>query len=540
MVTGRKLLLADDSVTIQKVIDLTFGDEGIEVTTVSNGEQAISMLEELEPDIVLADIFMPGRSGYEVCEHIKRDERFRHIPVVLLVGSFEPFDEAEARRVGADDYLTKPFQSIRQLVNKVTSLLGGGGGGEDEATTRDLSMPEEAKEQEAASRKTATGDIYTADTAPLDKSIEAVRLMERARRAGHESRDDEMIEARPATHASASHDTVSGLDVRPTEPLSPADLEEAGLKPTAAAAPAHVADANHLQETIRDFKIEEMNEEHAAVEPQGSASANAQYMTRAAAADEALLDLGDIEPPSSTMEADDFILDLQDDAPLASVAEPRAATAPVIEASAQEAEAAQSSLEVAAHGSADLSAVAAAPVITEYQEVISGVAPFAAETRDDAQSAVEASPAMWGEEAEMHTGVVEEAAPEESEQMAERGDAGAAPYEMVSGVPVYSEEATAAFEPHAEAESKSAEAASAGAFAETEGLIASPSSSSESAPQTGGQITLDQLSPEAIDAIARRAVEMLSTRVVEEIAWEVVPQLAELLIKRKLEEEKTQ
>ena len=424
MVTGRKLLLADDSVTIQKVIDLTFGDEGIEVTTVSNGEQAISMLEELEPDIVLADIFMPGRSGYEVCEHIKRDERFRHIPVVLLVGSFEPFDEAEARRVGADDYLTKPFQSIRQLVNKVTSLLGGGGGGEDEATTRDLAMPEEAKEQEAASRKTATGDIYTADTAPLDKSIEAVRLMERARRAGHESRDDEMIEARPATHASASHDTVSGLDVRPTEPLSPADLEEAGLKPTAAAAPAHVADANHLQETIRDFKIEEMNEEHAAVEPQGSAPANAQYMTRAAAADEALLDLGDIEPPSSTMEADDFILDLQDDAPLASVAEPRAAAAPVIEASAQEAEAAQSSLEVAAHGSADLSAVAAAPVITEYQEVISGVAPFAAETRDDAQSAVEASPAMWGEEAEMHTGVVEETAPEESEQMAERGDAG--------------------------------------------------------------------------------------------------------------------
>jgi CheY-like chemotaxis protein len=64
------------------------------------------MLEEVAPDIVLADIFMPGLNGYEVCEHIKRNERFRHIPVMLLVGSFEPFDEAEARRVGADDYLT--------------------------------------------------------------------------------------------------------------------------------------------------------------------------------------------------------------------------------------------------------------------------------------------------------------------------------------------------------------------------------------------------------------------------------------------------
>src|SRR5215210_4836634 len=126
LVAGRKLLLTDDSITIQKVVDLTFADEGMEVTTVGNGRLALQKLEELSPDIVLVDIHMPGISGYEVCEQIKRDERFRHIPVMLLVGSFEPFDEAEARRVGADDYLTKPFQSIRQLVSKVGALLGGG------------------------------------------------------------------------------------------------------------------------------------------------------------------------------------------------------------------------------------------------------------------------------------------------------------------------------------------------------------------------------------------------------------------------------
>src|SRR5918998_3164527 len=141
LVSGRKMLLADDSITIQKVIDLTFADEGIQVTTVSNGEQAIQKLEEIAPDIVLADVFMPGRNGYEVCEHIKRDERFRHIPVMLLVGSFEPFDEAEARRVGADDFLTKPFQSIRQLVSKVGALLSGH---EDDATTKELTLPAEA------------------------------------------------------------------------------------------------------------------------------------------------------------------------------------------------------------------------------------------------------------------------------------------------------------------------------------------------------------------------------------------------------------
>ena len=125
MIAGRRLLVADDSLTIQKIVDLTFSDEGMEVTTVSDGDQAIDKLEEVAFDVVLADVFMPGRSGYEVCAAIKHNERFHNIPVMLLVGSFEPFDEAEARRVGADDVLTKPFQSIRQLVNRVGTLLGG-------------------------------------------------------------------------------------------------------------------------------------------------------------------------------------------------------------------------------------------------------------------------------------------------------------------------------------------------------------------------------------------------------------------------------
>jgi DNA-binding response OmpR family regulator len=66
---------------------------------------------------------VPGLSGYQICERIKQSDETQKIPVILLVGSFEPFDEAEAYRVGADDYLTKPFQSIRQLVTKVSDLL---------------------------------------------------------------------------------------------------------------------------------------------------------------------------------------------------------------------------------------------------------------------------------------------------------------------------------------------------------------------------------------------------------------------------------
>jgi CheY-like chemotaxis protein len=127
-VSKRRLLLADDSVTIQKVVNLTFADEGIEVITAGDGNAAIEKLRETEPNLVMADVNMPGLNGYEICERIKSDEATRHTPVILLVGSFEPFDEARARAVGADDYLTKPFQSIRQLVNKVTELLSAATG----------------------------------------------------------------------------------------------------------------------------------------------------------------------------------------------------------------------------------------------------------------------------------------------------------------------------------------------------------------------------------------------------------------------------
>ncbi|HKS39557.1 MAG TPA: response regulator [Blastocatellia bacterium] len=123
---GSKILLADDSITIQKVVNLTFADEGIEVVAVSNGDTAERRLAEVNPDLVLADIFMPGKNGYELCEHIKRSPQFSKVPVVLLIGAFEPFNEAEARRVHADAHLTKPFES-RTLVETVRKLINVSG-----------------------------------------------------------------------------------------------------------------------------------------------------------------------------------------------------------------------------------------------------------------------------------------------------------------------------------------------------------------------------------------------------------------------------
>ncbi len=119
----KTLLLADDSPTIQKVINLTFADEGIDVIAVSDGNAAIQQLREMTPDLVMADVHMPGLNGYQICERLRQNAELKNVPVILLVGSFEPFDEEEAKRVGADDFLMKPFQSIRQLVSRVGALL---------------------------------------------------------------------------------------------------------------------------------------------------------------------------------------------------------------------------------------------------------------------------------------------------------------------------------------------------------------------------------------------------------------------------------
>ena len=116
------LLLADDSVTIQRVIELTFADEDVQVVAVSDGEQAIAILNEQPPDIVLADIGMPNRDGYEVAQYMKLTPALAHIPVVLLTGAFEPVDEARAATVGVDAVLAKPFEP-QLVVTKVKELL---------------------------------------------------------------------------------------------------------------------------------------------------------------------------------------------------------------------------------------------------------------------------------------------------------------------------------------------------------------------------------------------------------------------------------
>lgn len=180
----RKLLLADDSITIQKVVNLTFADEGIEVVAVGDGDAAMQKFVEATPDLVMADVNMPGVDGYRICEMIKQDDETKQIPVILLVGSFEPFDEDEARRVGADNYLTKPFQSIRQLVNMVTDLLDTTNGEEPAGVKESVEAVESAEVEEEISTPL---DAVEEHPTPIYMETAAAQL-------GDAGMDDEMIQ----------------------------------------------------------------------------------------------------------------------------------------------------------------------------------------------------------------------------------------------------------------------------------------------------------------------------------------------------------
>jgi CheY-like chemotaxis protein len=217
-VSKHKLLLADDSITIQKVVNLTFADEGIEVISVGDGNSAMEKFEEFMPDLVMADINMPGLSGYEICERIKGNEETRRIPVILLVGSFEPFDEREAQRVGANDYLTKPFQSIRQLVSKVSDLLNSSANGEE--------YPAESEN-------------YQTPPNSFDDTLDMEKPSSDSDELGDAGMDDDMIQASPVdsfqfdeTHKYESQSEPEFEDYGKTQPLSGEEFNEINSQQT--------------------------------------------------------------------------------------------------------------------------------------------------------------------------------------------------------------------------------------------------------------------------------------------------------------------
>lgn len=122
---GKRVLVVDDDRVIQQLLEVNLELEGYQVAgTASDGREAIKMAEDLKPDLILLDIMMPKMDGLEVCRHLKSDPKLAKIPIVLLSARAQDMDIREGLDIGADAYLTKPFDPV-ELLDVVGRLLAG-------------------------------------------------------------------------------------------------------------------------------------------------------------------------------------------------------------------------------------------------------------------------------------------------------------------------------------------------------------------------------------------------------------------------------
>jgi len=163
-----KILVADDNSNIQKMVGLALKDQGIDVVAVGNGEAAVRKIADVKPDLILADVFMPVRNGYEVCRYVKEDSSLAHIPVILLVGAFDPLDEQEAQRVGADGVLKKPFVPPDPLISMVKSALARAG----------VPLGGAAQPEKPAAPPRSTADILSGNVGSRIAALSPERLPE--------------------------------------------------------------------------------------------------------------------------------------------------------------------------------------------------------------------------------------------------------------------------------------------------------------------------------------------------------------------------
>ena len=166
---AHKLLLADDSAAIRRVIELTFAEEDVDVVAVVDGAQAIEAIAREAPDIVLADASLPGTDGYDVASFIRNEAALARIPVVLLTGAFEPLDESRAASCGCRAVLVKPF-APRQVIDTVRELLGPAAGSAT-AATPSASAPVERDDAAGAPAESAPVERDDPAGAPAESEV---------------------------------------------------------------------------------------------------------------------------------------------------------------------------------------------------------------------------------------------------------------------------------------------------------------------------------------------------------------------------------
>jgi CheY-like chemotaxis protein len=167
-----RILLVDDSPHAQRMGERILSEEGYEVVTVSNADSALIRLEDVDPDIVIADTVMPGRTGYDICQYIKMSPRHRYVRVIVTAGVLETLDEEHARQVEADGVLKKPFEATVLLA--AIKPLAEAAKADREAQAPDAPKPAGAVVKKAAAPFIAVVDeeqVRAAVTVALDASM---------------------------------------------------------------------------------------------------------------------------------------------------------------------------------------------------------------------------------------------------------------------------------------------------------------------------------------------------------------------------------
>ncbi len=476
----KTLLLADDSVTIQKVVGISFANEDVRLITVDNGDAAIARARQERPDLILADVVMPGKSGYEVCEAIKADPNLRHIPVLLLTGTFEAFDEARATRAGAAGHVAKPFES-QLLVEQVKRLFA-----QSDAQRNAAAAP--AAPHAAAPAARAAAPPPVANPAAADDSFEffSDEPAEPAVNTATDVADTFSLDENDSSFAFGDAE-ISELEPELAEPVArPRAVAPTPGDRTVAILPEEIPitgreiSPDSFEDLALGGSLDSEDAEFAPLDPPASAGNDAFEFEF------------DTAPPASGRDHSSRVD--SDDLAQATVLDPNGASGYDVATSDLE-EVMEVPVRAAAPAySAPARVAARPPAPARYEPVVSPEDSFAG-LNEDAADAAEFAPFAADELDESSLEVLEPQRP-------------AAPARHAAPAPP---------------------AAHSGAATSAEAVLAAI------APQLRAQIhdTLEKIAWESFSAVTEQIVRQALERV-ETIAWEVIPQMAETLVREEI------
>ncbi len=206
----KKLLLADDSITIQKVVELTFPSDEFEVVTAGNGRLAVEKAMTFLPDMVLCDVIMPQLDGYQVCEALRASPELKDVPILLLNGAFEPYDAERARAVGALGNVSKPFDPPA-LVARVKQILAARPSPPVAAAHPDPAIRAYTGETHAYTYDDTEGHPVSTVEVPLDLRALAARSLSLDAPVFTDSEPEVMTaQAEPPDFSETLHDPLEG------------------------------------------------------------------------------------------------------------------------------------------------------------------------------------------------------------------------------------------------------------------------------------------------------------------------------------------